>query len=100
MFCATPSDQRPADASPKLVNATDLERELAIVRNAGANNRAGVFGPGSLMWNIDKEAAIFLGAGRALLLQLAHPCWGGRPPTASSVPGCEVVTTQPREPSG
>ena len=73
MFCATPSDQRPADASPKLVNATDLERELAIVRNAGANNRAGVFGPGSLMWNIDKEAAIFLGAGRALLLQLAHP---------------------------
>jgi uncharacterized protein (DUF2236 family) len=26
-----------------------------------------------MMWHIDKEAAIFLGAGRALLLQLAHP---------------------------
>jgi uncharacterized protein (DUF2236 family) len=26
-----------------------------------------------MMWRIDKEAAIFLGAGRALLLQLAHP---------------------------
>jgi uncharacterized protein (DUF2236 family) len=25
------------------------------------------------MWHIDKEAVIFLGAGRALLLQLAHP---------------------------
>ena len=25
------------------------------------------------MWRIDREAAIFLGAGRALLLQLAHP---------------------------
>jgi uncharacterized protein (DUF2236 family) len=24
-------------------------------------------------WRIDREAAIFLGAGRALLLQLAHP---------------------------
>src|SRR5438132_8257509 len=23
-------------------------------------------------------------------------CWGGRPPTASNVPGCDVVTTQPR----
>src|SRR5271169_6187415 len=23
-------------------------------------------------------------------------CWGGRPPTASNVPGCEVRTTQPR----
>src|SRR5271169_4845299 len=23
-------------------------------------------------------------------------CWGGRPPTTSNVPGCEVRTTQPR----
>jgi uncharacterized protein (DUF2236 family) len=59
--------------SPRVVSEADLERELAILRNAGADNRAGVFGPGSLMWRIDKEAAIFLGAGRALLLQLAHP---------------------------
>jgi uncharacterized protein (DUF2236 family) len=33
----------------------------------------GVFGPASLTWRIDREAAVFLGAGRALLLQLAHP---------------------------
>jgi uncharacterized protein (DUF2236 family) len=33
----------------------------------------GVFGPGSLTWRVNREAAIFLGAGRALLLQLAHP---------------------------
>jgi uncharacterized protein (DUF2236 family) len=51
----------------------DLERELAIIRDAGAENCAGVFGPRSMMWRIDKEAATFLGAGRALLLQLAHP---------------------------
>ena len=33
----------------------------------------GVFGPDSLTWRIDREALTFLGAGRALLLQLAHP---------------------------
>lgn len=33
----------------------------------------GVFGPCSMVWNIDREAAVFLAAGRALLLQLAHP---------------------------
>src|SRR6266851_9104482 len=26
------------------------------------------------------------------------PCWSGRPPTASNMPGCGVSTTQPREP--
>jgi uncharacterized protein (DUF2236 family) len=56
-----------------VVGQDDLEREFAIIRRAGANNRNGVFGPGSMMWHVDKEAAIFLGAGRALLLQLAHP---------------------------
>jgi uncharacterized protein (DUF2236 family) len=34
---------------------------------------AGIFGPGSVIWTVDREAAVFLGAGRALLLQLAHP---------------------------
>ena len=33
----------------------------------------GVFGPGSTIWQVDREALVFLGAGRALLLQLAHP---------------------------
>jgi hypothetical protein len=26
-------------------------------------------------------------------------CWCGRPPTASNVPSCDCVTTQPGEPS-
>src|SRR4051794_32746536 len=34
---------------------------------------AGVFGPDTVTWQIDREAVIFLGAGRAVLLQLAHP---------------------------
>src|SRR5215468_6828889 len=64
---------REAGSWPQVVGEADLERELAVIRNCRPDNRAGVFGPGSMMWHIDKEAAIFLGAGRALLLQLAHP---------------------------
>jgi uncharacterized protein (DUF2236 family) len=56
-----------------IVGGADLARELAAVRSAAAEPAAGFFGPGSMMWRIDKEAAVFLGAGRALLLQLAHP---------------------------
>jgi uncharacterized protein (DUF2236 family) len=51
----------------------DLERELAVVRAVAATRRYGVFGPGSMVWRVDRESAIFLAAGRALLLQLAHP---------------------------
>jgi uncharacterized protein (DUF2236 family) len=63
----------PASGTCRVVGEAALERELAIVRDAAAESSAGAFGPNSVMWHIDKEAAIFLGAGRALLLQLAHP---------------------------
>ncbi len=35
--------------------------------------RDGFFGPGSVTWQVNRESAVFLGAGRAALLQLAHP---------------------------
>ena len=35
--------------------------------------RSGIFGPNSISWRINRESALFLGAGRAALLQLAHP---------------------------
>ena len=56
-----------------LVSADDLERSLATVRANAAGDREGIFGPASVTWQVDREAAVFLGAGRALLLQLAHP---------------------------
>ncbi len=34
---------------------------------------AGYFGPGSITWRIDREAALMLGGNRAVLMQLAHP---------------------------
>ena len=59
--------------TPALVGAADLERSLAWVRAHAAGSTAGVFGPASAIWQVDREALVFLGAGRALLLQLAHP---------------------------
>lgn len=56
-----------------MVSANDLEAALDQVRANAAGAVAGVFGPASVTWRIDREAVIFLGAGRALLLQLAHP---------------------------
>src|SRR5262245_24369525 len=64
----------PTEHDPlEIVSTRNLERELTLVRGAAAGSLAGVFGPRSITWQVDREAAIFLGAGRALLLQLAHP---------------------------
>jgi uncharacterized protein (DUF2236 family) len=57
----------------EIVSAEDLERELIEVRLRAAGPLHGIFGPQSMTWRVDREAAVFLGAGRALLLQLAHP---------------------------
>src|SRR5260370_451200 len=56
-----------------IVTEADLERELTMVRSTAAGESAGIFGPKSVSWRLDREAAVFLGAGHALLLQLAHP---------------------------
>jgi uncharacterized protein (DUF2236 family) len=56
-----------------IVSRQDLERELREIAALAPGQVEGVFGPASLTWRINREAAIFLGAGRALLLQLAHP---------------------------
>src|ERR1700692_35726 len=55
------------------VGREDLERQLEVVRALAPGEMEGVFGPDSLTWRIDREALTFLGAGRALLLPLAHP---------------------------
>jgi uncharacterized protein (DUF2236 family) len=35
--------------------------------------KAGIYGPDSIAWMVDKEAILFLAGGKAALLQLAHP---------------------------
>jgi uncharacterized protein (DUF2236 family) len=56
-----------------VVSREDLERELRTIEALVPGQTEGVFGPASLTWRVNREAAIFLAAGRALLLQLAHP---------------------------
>src|SRR4051812_49757710 len=39
----------------------------------GSMGAAGLFGPGTMTWRINREGALLLGGGRALVLQVAHP---------------------------
>lgn len=57
----------------ELVTERDSEALLAAIAAHTPNPTAGIFGPNSLSWRINRESALFLGAGRAALLQLAHP---------------------------
>jgi uncharacterized protein (DUF2236 family) len=57
----------------RLVAVDDLEASLAAVERTIADPNAGIFGPRSIVWRIHRESALFLAAGRAALLQLAHP---------------------------
>jgi len=56
-----------------LVSRPELEALLAEIAHQARDPRAGIFGPTSVTWKVNREAALFLGAGRAALLQLAHP---------------------------
>jgi uncharacterized protein (DUF2236 family) len=55
------------------VSRRDIESLLTQVDAGIADRNAGIFGPDSMSWRINRESALFLGAGRAALLQLAHP---------------------------
>ena len=55
------------------VSGDDSAALIAAVERGVLDPRAGIFGPDSISWRINRESALFLGAGRAALLQLAHP---------------------------
>lgn len=50
-----------------------LERHIAAVERQVVRPLEGIHGANSMSWRINRESALFLGAGRAALLQLAHP---------------------------
>ena len=62
-----------ARCDPVTVTGADLDRALGRLAAGVPDPRAGIFGPGSRVWTFNREAVIFLGGGRAALLQLAHP---------------------------
>ncbi len=55
------------------VSRGELDVLLERLRRETVDPRAGVFGPQSMLWRINRESIAFLGGGRAALLQLAHP---------------------------
>lgn len=60
-------------ASLQYVSRAHIEKLRVDLEALPGDPRVGFFGPNSLTWRINRESAIFLGAGRAALLQLAHP---------------------------
>src|SRR5262249_16180230 len=64
----------PIDHDPlAIVSTQSLGCALKLVSGAAAGSRSGIFGPRSITWRGQRAGATFLGAGRALLLPLAHP---------------------------
>src|SRR4051794_7248329 len=65
----------PLTSPPKqiFVTSADLERQIEQLKSIDEARWSGLFGPISVIWRVARETVLFLGAGRALLLQLAHP---------------------------
>src|SRR6266567_9363050 len=62
-----------AHSTMQSVSRDESAALIAAVEHATPDPRAGIFGPNSISWKINRESALFLGAARAALLQLAHP---------------------------
>ena len=50
-----------------------LEDSLATLMREIREPRHGIYGPSSVSWQLAGDVAVFIGGGRAALLQLAHP---------------------------
>ena len=59
--------------APQYVSPASLKETLASLRELHGDPSYGFFGLDSATWRMNRECAVFLGAGRAALLQLAHP---------------------------
>jgi uncharacterized protein (DUF2236 family) len=56
-----------------IVTRDEHEAALAALVRDVRDPREGILGPGSIAWRLGGDLAVFLGGGRAALLQLAHP---------------------------
>jgi uncharacterized protein (DUF2236 family) len=60
-------------AEPRTVGLREFRDRIEEVRRTVVDPVAGVFGPSSKMWEINRHSITFLAGGRAGLLQAAHP---------------------------
>src|SRR5512143_3247035 len=56
-----------------IVTREELERSLGDLAREVCDPRTGILGPDSVAWRVGGDLAVFLGGGRAALMQLAHP---------------------------
>lgn len=56
-----------------IVTQEAFDERLRAAEASARRPEQGLFGEGSATWQIAREAIVFLGAGRAALLQLSHP---------------------------
>jgi uncharacterized protein (DUF2236 family) len=61
------------ELSESRVTREDIKHLWESVRGDARNPSEGIYGPASISWKVNRESAVFLGAGRAAILQLAHP---------------------------
>src|SRR5690606_8087505 len=68
-------EQQSRKESPyKWVNSKDFCEQLVKIHGETVNSKHGLFGPDSMMWELNRYfLPAGFGAGRALLLQIAHP---------------------------
>ncbi|MDP2227554.1 MAG: oxygenase MpaB family protein [Moraxellaceae bacterium] len=59
--------------TPHAISREQLLDQLEVLRKRAIRPEEGLYGPGSMSWEIGKHSVTFMGAGRAALLQLAHP---------------------------
>jgi uncharacterized protein (DUF2236 family) len=61
------------ELSESAVTREDIKGLWESVRRDASNPSEGIYGPASISWKVNRESAVFLGAERAAILQLAHP---------------------------
>src|SRR5580765_7368634 len=57
----------------EIVTREDHDAALAALAREIPNPREGILGPSSIAWQLGGDLAVFLGGGRAALLQIASP---------------------------
>lgn len=55
------------------ITKEDLNAQLEFMSKRVLDPKVGLYGPGSMAWEVHKQTSVLFGAGAANLLQLAHP---------------------------
>ncbi|MGH8493431.1 MAG: oxygenase MpaB family protein [Moraxellaceae bacterium] len=59
--------------APHHITREQLLAQLEVLKKKSIDPAEGLFGPDTMFWEVNKHFVNFFGAGRAALLQLAHP---------------------------